>query len=60
MALVQMKDLNEHKDTIFRHKSYKEIYYDVRKAVDLCHRDGTLKEKVAKEPERYKFKFKLI
>lgn len=26
---------------------------DVRAAVDLCHRDGSLKQLVAAEPERY-------
>ncbi|GAU15304.1 hypothetical protein TSUD_03730 [Trifolium subterraneum] len=26
------------------------LYKDVRHAVDLCHRDGTLKQKVAKDP----------
>jgi len=29
------------------------MYKDVRAAVDLCHRDGTLKQMVAKEPKRY-------
>ncbi|RXH87914.1 hypothetical protein DVH24_037559 [Malus domestica] len=29
------------------------MYKDVRAAVDLCHRDGTLKQMVAKDPQRY-------
>jgi len=29
------------------------MYKDVRSAVDLCHRDGTLKRMVAKDPGRY-------
>ncbi|KAL5211127.1 hypothetical protein ABZP36_006750 [Zizania latifolia] len=29
------------------------MYRDVRSAVDLCHRDGTLKIMVAKDPSRY-------
>ncbi|KAL8166061.1 hypothetical protein V2J09_007560 [Rumex salicifolius] len=29
------------------------MYRDVRAAVDLCHRDGTLKRMVAKDPSRY-------
>jgi len=33
--------------------SYARMYKDVRAAVDLCHRDGTLKQMVAKEPKRY-------
>ncbi|KAF6166649.1 hypothetical protein GIB67_005511 [Kingdonia uniflora] len=29
------------------------MYKDVRAAVDLCHRDGTLKQMVAKDPGKY-------
>ena len=32
--------------------SYARMYKDVRAAVDLCHRDGTLKHMVAKDPQR--------
>uniref|UniRef100_A0A0E0KJL1 5'-nucleotidase n=1 Tax=Oryza punctata TaxID=4537 RepID=A0A0E0KJL1_ORYPU len=32
---------------------YPLMYRDVRSAVDLCHRDGTLKRMVAKDPSRY-------
>lgn len=35
--------------------SYPLMYRDVRSAVDLCHRDGTLKRMVAKDPSRYSF-----
>ncbi|KAI7733205.1 hypothetical protein M8C21_006169, partial [Ambrosia artemisiifolia] len=31
---------------------YSRIYTDVRSAVDMCHRDGTLKEMVAKDPKK--------
>ncbi|CAL5349265.1 unnamed protein product [Camellia sinensis] len=34
-------------------KCYSRMYKDVRAAVDLCHRDGTLKQMVAKDPKRY-------
>lgn len=33
--------------------SYSLMYRDVRAAVDLCHRDGTLKNAVANDPGRY-------
>jgi hypothetical protein len=33
--------------------SYAQMYKDVRAAVDLCHRDGTLKQAVAHEPSKY-------
>lgn len=36
----------------FGSPSYARMYKDVRAAVDLCHRDGTLKQMVAKDPER--------
>ncbi|XP_077239299.1 uncharacterized protein LOC143880308 [Tasmannia lanceolata] len=32
---------------------YSRMYRDVRAAVDLCHRDGTLKQMVAKNPGKY-------
>eukprot|EP00741_Cyanophora_paradoxa_P021443 tig00021352_g20700.t1 len=34
-------------------RSFAEIYRDVRAAVDLCHRDGSIKEKVCQDPGRY-------
>eukprot|EP00850_Spirogloea_muscicola_P010367 SM000060S19699 [mRNA] locus=s60:664713:669200:- [translate_table: standard] len=34
-------------------KDYAKIYKDVRAAVDLCHRDGTLKKAVAANPALY-------
>ena len=33
--------------------SYFRAYRDVRRAVDLCHHDGVIKDRVAAEPERY-------
>ncbi|KAG9140251.1 hypothetical protein Leryth_014690 [Lithospermum erythrorhizon] len=32
---------------------YYRLYKDVRSAVDMCHRDGTLKQMVAQDPKRY-------
>lgn len=32
---------------------YANLYRDVRAAVDLCHRDGSLKREVAAHPEQY-------
>lgn len=32
---------------------YSQLYKDVRAAVDLCHRDGTIKQAVANEPSKY-------
>ncbi|XP_075517015.1 uncharacterized protein LOC142551589 isoform X1 [Primulina tabacum] len=47
--LVDFKDNNPGKIPA----EYGRMYKDVRAAVDLCHRDGTLKKMVAKDPKRY-------
>nr|XP_043606902.1 5'-nucleotidase domain-containing protein 4-like isoform X2 [Erigeron canadensis]XP_043606903.1 5'-nucleotidase domain-containing protein 4-like isoform X2 [Erigeron canadensis] len=49
--LVDFKDNNPGK--ISEEKDYFRMYRDVRAAVDLCHRDGTLKQMVAHDPKRY-------
>ncbi|KAF8405225.1 hypothetical protein HHK36_010126 [Tetracentron sinense] len=49
--LVDFKDNNPGK--IPDGTDYSRMYKDVRAAVDLCHRDGTLKQMVAKDPKRY-------
>ncbi|KAI7734889.1 hypothetical protein M8C21_003976 [Ambrosia artemisiifolia] len=49
--LVDFKDSNPEKFSEV--KDYSRIYADVRSAVDMCHRDGTLKEMVAKDPKKY-------
>ncbi|XP_061358101.1 uncharacterized protein LOC133302350 [Gastrolobium bilobum] len=49
--LVDFKDRNPGK--IPESVDYARLYKDVRNAIDLCHRDGTLKQKVAKDPKRY-------
>lgn len=47
--LVELKD--NHPGLIT--KSYEDIYKDVRMSVDLCHRDGVIKDTVMKDPESY-------
>ncbi|KAL9257411.1 Cytosolic purine 5'-nucleotidase-like protein [Drosera capensis] len=49
--LVDFKDKNP--DKVSAGVDYACMYKDVRAAVDLCHRDGTLKQMVAKDPQRY-------
>ncbi|KAI4374985.1 hypothetical protein MLD38_012911 [Melastoma candidum] len=49
--LVDFKDKNPGK--VATGTDYASMYKDVRAAVDLCHRDGTLKQMVAKDPSRY-------
>ncbi|KAH7292602.1 hypothetical protein KP509_29G077200 [Ceratopteris richardii] len=33
--------------------NFSQVYKDIRAAVDLCHRDGTLKQAVAEQPSKY-------
>lgn len=49
--LVDFKDKNP--DKVPKGADYSRMYKDVRAAVDLCHRDGTLKQMVAKDPKWY-------
>eukprot|EP00262_Sarcandra_glabra_P005211 TRINITY_DN16570_c0_g1_i1.p1 TRINITY_DN16570_c0_g1~~TRINITY_DN16570_c0_g1_i1.p1 ORF type:complete len:599 (-),score=102.60 TRINITY_DN16570_c0_g1_i1:218-2014(-) len=49
--LVDHKDSNPGK--VPDGADYSRMYKDVRAAVDLCHRDGTLKQMVAKDPGKY-------
>lgn len=51
MQLVELKDQDRH-DSL-RKKSYKDLYRDLRTAVDMCHRDGSLKRAVAANPEKF-------
>ncbi|XP_043713281.1 5'-nucleotidase domain-containing protein 4-like, partial [Telopea speciosissima] len=49
--LVDLKDINPEK--VPHSADYSRMYRDVRAAVDLCHRDGTLKKMVAQDPRKY-------
>jgi HAD superfamily 5'-nucleotidase-like hydrolase len=50
-SLIELKDKGEHESLDF--KTYAEIYRQVRECVDLCHRDGVIKDEVARNPEKY-------
>ena len=41
-------------------KSFEEIYQDIREYIDLSHRDGSIKDKVLQNPERYIIKDKYL
>ena len=51
--LVEMKDRLGDDDELLSRKSYAEIYKDIRASVDLCHRDGVIKDEVARDPTKY-------
>ncbi|CAB9531502.1 Cytosolic purine 5'-nucleotidase [Seminavis robusta] len=50
-SLIDMKDKGEHE--VLDYKTYAEMYRQVRECVDLCHRDGVIKDEVARNPEEY-------
>lgn len=52
-SLVEMKDRMGKENKLLKKKSYADIYKDIRASVDLCHRDGVIKDEVARNPEKY-------
>jgi len=50
-TIIEMKDKGNFESLDF--KTYDEMYKDVRACVDLCHRDGVIKDEVARNPEKY-------
>lgn len=46
-------DLFNKSEELKETKSFEELYADVRQSVDLCHRDGVIKDAVMKDPEKY-------
>jgi hypothetical protein len=51
--LVTFKDANQDKFPQLKDKSYQQLYKDVRRSVDLCHRDGVIKDRVGEDPGLY-------
>ena len=52
MSLVELKDQGKLESIS---KTYAELYRDSRAAVDLAHRDGSIKRKIAADPSKYIF-----
>ena len=50
-SLIEMKDQGEYE--FLDYKTYGEIYKQIRESVDLCHRDGVIKDEVARHPDKY-------
>jgi 5'-nucleotidase len=50
-SLIDLKDNGEY-DTLDL-KTYEEMYRNVRECVDLCHRDGVIKDEVHRDPASY-------
>ena len=49
----QLVELRDARPELFGGRSYARMHADVRAAVDMCHRDGSLKRVVAADPGRY-------
>jgi len=49
----QLVELKDAQPGLLAHKSYSQVHSDVRTAVDMCHRDGSLKAVVAADPGTY-------
>jgi 5'-nucleotidase len=50
-SLVRLKDQGEFEELDL--KTYEEMYRHVRECVDLCHRDGVIKDEVHRDPSKY-------
>ena len=51
-TLVEYKDKHPN-EGVLGEKGYRDLYRDVRRSVDLCHRDGHIKDRVAENPELF-------
>lgn len=50
VLFTYLVDLRDSKPNLFKSKTYENIYSDIRKSVDLCHRDGLMKGNVTAFP----------
>jgi len=49
--LIELKDTGKYEG--LNSKTYEDMYREMRKCIDLCHRDGVIKDEVALNPEKY-------
>ena len=50
--LVHLKDASAPSSFLSK-KTYEQLYRDIRHCVDLCHRDGAIKDAVMRDPSKY-------
>ncbi len=50
---ANLVDLKDKYPDQFNNKSYEQLYKDIRAAVDLCHRDGVIKDSVMQDPAKH-------
>jgi len=51
--LVDLKDRLGSSSDVLQSRPYQQLWNDLRKCVDLCHRNGVIKQTVAQNPEKY-------
>ena len=49
---TQLVDFKENTNEL-QDKNFAQLHQDVRSCIDLCHRDGSIKNKIAQNPEKY-------
>ena len=50
---MQLMDHRDRRPDLYEGRSPEKVYKELRGAVDMCHRDGTLKRAVAQDPGKY-------
>uniref|UniRef100_A0A0G4H1H6 5'-nucleotidase n=1 Tax=Chromera velia CCMP2878 TaxID=1169474 RepID=A0A0G4H1H6_9ALVE len=63
VLFAQLVDLHDSRPDLVekgRLKNYEKMFADVHRVVDLCHNDGTIKDTVAEDPEKYIFEDKEV
>ena len=59
LTLIQLVDLKDSLNPItdqemkLRDTTYEQLWHDMRMCVDRCHKDGVIKNTVAKDPSKY-------
>ena len=53
MSVVPRPVQDQCRHDVLCSKSYSDLYRDLRTAVDMCHRDGSLKKAVAANPAHF-------
>ena len=53
VLFAHLVDFKDNHPEILKDKTYEQLYKDVRHSVDLCHRDGVIKDSVMKNPKKF-------
>lgn len=53
ILFANLVDFRDNNPDLVNNKSYEQMYKDVRTCVDMCHRDGVIKDAVMKDPASF-------